>query len=64
MPIFNVEMASLDGTAKERIEITGTKMPNFTTIKRPDMNELKREIEHGQTVLHAAGSQVPNTSYS
>ena len=46
MPIFNVEMASLDGTAKERIEITGTKMPNFTTIKRPDMNELKREFEY------------------
>ena len=47
MPIFNVEMASLDGTAKERIEITGTKMH----IKRPDMNELKRKFEHTRNKL-------------
>ena len=47
MPIFNVEMASLDGTAKERIEITGTKMH----IKRPDMNELKRKFDHTRNKL-------------
>ena len=60
MPIINVEMASLDGTAKERIEITKTKMPTFTTITRPDMNELKWEYEHTRKKRF----YIPNTSYS
>jgi hypothetical protein len=63
MPIFNVEMASLDGTAKERIEITGTKMPNFTTIKRPDMNELKREFEHTVGTNGSTCSRITSTQY-
>ena len=46
MPIINVEFASLDGSAKEEIEVTLTKMPNFTTIKRSDMNELKQKFVH------------------
>ncbi len=46
MPVFDVEMVSLDGTTIEKIKVTGTKMPNFTTIKRPDMNELKRKFNH------------------
>ncbi len=46
MPIFDVEMVSLGGTTIEKIKVTGTKMPNFTTIKRPDMNELKRKFNH------------------
>lgn len=46
MPVFNVEIVSLDGNAKEKIEVTGTIMPNFTTIKRPDMNKLKQKFNH------------------
>ena len=47
LPVFKTEMVSLDGKAKERIEVTGvTKMPNFTTIKRPDMNQLKQQFDH------------------
>ena len=46
MSVFNVEIASLDGNAKEKIEVTGTRMPNFTTIKRPDMNKLKQKFNH------------------
>lgn len=46
IPVFNVEIASLDGNAKEKIEVTGTRMPNFTTIKRPDMNKPKQKFNH------------------
>ena len=46
MPIFEVTIESLDGKAQENIELTGSKLNDFTTIKRPDMNRLKREFEH------------------
>ena len=39
-------MTSINGSAKEEIEVTGTKMPNFTVVKRPDMNKLKHKFEH------------------
>ena len=46
MPVFKVDIGSLDGVANQQIEVTGTRMPNFTTIKRPDMNELKQKFDH------------------
>ena len=46
MPIYNVTIESLDGTAKEKIELAGSAMQDFTTIKRPDMNKLKWNYEH------------------
>ncbi len=46
MPIYNVTIESLDGTAKEDIELAGSTMQDFTTVKRPDMNKLKLKYEH------------------
>ena len=46
MPVFEVEIGSLDGVANEQIEVTGTRLPNFITINRPDMNELKQKFDH------------------
>ena len=41
-----IRVFAKDGNAKEKIEVTGTRMPNFTTIKRPDMNKLKKKFDH------------------
>ena len=30
---------------RERIKVTGSKMPEFATVRRPDMNELKFKYE-------------------
>ena len=46
MPIFAVMMESMDGNAREEIELTGSKLNDFTTVRRPDMNKLKLEFEH------------------
>ena len=46
MPIFNLSIESLDGKASEKIQVTGTKLRDFTTIRRPDINKLKEQYEH------------------
>jgi hypothetical protein len=46
MPVFEVTINSVDGRASENIEITGTEMPDFTTVKRPTFTELKEKYEH------------------
>ena len=46
MPIYSLTIESLDGTAKEDIEIARSTMQDFTTVKRPDMNKLKWNYEH------------------
>ncbi|XP_028415516.1 uncharacterized protein LOC114538581 [Dendronephthya gigantea] len=46
MPIYNIAIESLDSTAKEDIELAGSMMQDFTTVKRPDMNKLKWNYEH------------------
>ena len=43
LPIFEVVIESLDGKAQEEIELTGSKLSDFTTITRPDINKLKHE---------------------
>ena len=35
LPIFEVRLDSLDHRTSERVEITGSKMADFTTVKRP-----------------------------
>ena len=37
---------SLDGSTKEEIELAGSTMEDFTTVKRPNMNKLKWNFEH------------------
>ena len=46
MPIFEVVIESMDGKAQEEIELTGSKLSDFRTITRPDMNKLKHEYQH------------------
>ena len=41
MPIFNLLIESLDGKESEKIQVTGTKLRDFTTVRRPDINKLK-----------------------
>ena len=46
MPVFEVTIESMDGNAREKIELTGSKLNDFTTVRRPYMNKLKHEFEH------------------
>ena len=41
--MYNITISSLDGKAKEKLEVTGSKNPDFSTVK---MNELKLKYEH------------------
>ena len=43
MPIFEVEMKSIDSRVREKIELTGSRMTDFTTIK-----ELKEKYPHAR----------------
>ena len=46
MPVFEVAYTSLDGKAIETVELTGSKMPDFTTVRRPNLIDLKSKYEH------------------
>lgn len=46
MPIFDTCIESLDGKSCEEIEFTGSKLVDFTTVRRPDMNQLKLKYSH------------------
>ena len=48
MPIFDTSIVSLDGKACEEIELTGSRLADFTTVRRPDMNQLKHKYLHTQ----------------
>ena len=34
------------GDARDKIELTASKLNDFNTLRRPDMNELKHKFEH------------------
>jgi hypothetical protein len=46
MPIYEIEINTLDGGAREKIEVTGSKLPDFTTVRRPHNPEQKLKHEH------------------
>ena len=48
MPIFEVRLDSLDNRRSEQVEITGSKMEDFTTVRRPTIKELKTKYEHAR----------------
>lgn len=50
MAVFRIAMDSLDRKTRERIEITGNKMPEFATVRQPNMNDLEFKYEHAQDV--------------
>ena len=46
MPIFDLNIDSVDGRVRERIEVTGAKMADFTTMRTPDLSTLKGKYDH------------------
>ena len=46
LPVYNITVSSLDGKAKEKLEVTGSKNPDFSTVKKPKMYELKLKYKH------------------
>ena len=48
MPIFDTSIVSLDRNACEEIGLTGSRLADFTTVRRPDMNPLKLKYSHTQ----------------
>ena len=48
MPICNLLIESLDGKASKKIQVTGTKLRDFTTVRRSDINKLKEQYEHNK----------------
>ena len=48
IPIFDTSIASLDEKACEEIELTGSRLADFTTVRRRDMNQLKLKYSHTQ----------------
>ena len=61
MPIYDVTINSIDSKAIEKIEITGSKLTDFTTIKRPTLSELKGEYQHvqGKMFYRTASEEYP-----
>ena len=46
MPIFYLNLDSVDGKNRENIKVAGKRMPSFTTVTRPNMKLLKSKYEH------------------
>ena len=46
LPIYQITINSLDGISNERIEVTGVDLPDFTTVERPSIKELKEKFKH------------------
>ena len=48
MPIYQVSINSLDGTVQEEIQVSGSKMCDFTTVRRSDISQLKQKFCHAK----------------
>lgn len=61
MPVYQVDIVSVDNDARENIEITGTKLSDFTSVKQPAIRELKSLYQHasGKTFCHTANDEYP-----
>ena len=46
MPIFNLNLDSVDAKTRENMEVAGTRMSSFTTVTRPNVKLLKSKYEH------------------
>ena len=44
--MYHITIRSLDGKAKEKLEVTGSKNPDFFNSEKPKMHELKLKYEH------------------
>ena len=50
LSIDEITINSLDGISSEQIEVTGVDLPNFTTVERPSMKELKEMFKHTRII--------------
>ena len=59
--MIDVTINSIDSKASEKIEITGSKLADFTTIKRPTLTELKEKFQHvqGKMFYRTASEEYP-----
>ena len=48
MPIFDAHIKSLDGKSCEEVEFTGSRLADFTTVRTPDVNQMKWKYQHTQ----------------
>ena len=48
MPIFDAHMKSLDRKSCEEVEFTESKLADFTTVRMPEMNQVKWKYQHTQ----------------
>eukprot|EP00794_Sanderia_malayensis_P005871 gene5871-6564_t len=46
MPIYKMQIKSVDDKAREEIEVTGADLRDFSTITRPDLRRLKTNYNH------------------
>ena len=62
MSIFDTHIESLDGESyEEDREFNGSKLPDFTTVRRPDRNQLKLKYSHTQDkrlYMTSTGEQI------
>lgn len=61
MPIFNVTVESVGGKVSKSVELTGTKMMAFTTVKRPTVAVGKEKYPHVRvkTFYRTANEEYP-----
>ena len=48
MPLYKLVIKSIDNKNENTIEVVGSKMPDFTTIVRPPVKEIKEKYPHAQ----------------
>jgi len=46
LPIYQITINSLDGISSEKVEVTGIDLPDFTTVERLRIKELKVRYKH------------------
>ena len=46
LPVYKVNLSSVNNKEFEEIEVTGANLKDFTTITRPNLKELQTRFEH------------------
>jgi hypothetical protein len=61
MPVFAAKIEPADGRVSKSIELTGNKMSDFTTVRRPAIAEVKEKYPHvqGKTFYRTANEEYP-----
>ncbi len=61
MPVFDATIESVNGSERRTIKLTGSKMTDFTTVRRPTIAEVKEKYPHvqGKTFYRTASEEYP-----